>query len=159
MNALAALLLLIVPAEQADAEARARLCILRARHNTAAPQNPASRPLSAKQQPSLGKRASCCTDLEQRAISYPPRSQSGRRWTGCPDWRHLTTGAHAGQFDATWLRSLDANQVQALHADAHEGRVQWQYVTRPARRPVALNSCPGGQCPAPTYTRRVVRRY
>lgn len=141
MNALAALLLAVAPSsDQADAEARAILAIVRAREaSVTQPVAVVTRPANVSPKPA-------------KRNTYPQRSQSGRTWTGCPDWRHLTTGEHAGQFDADWLRTLDAKQLQALHADSHEGRVQWQFVQRPARTPPAV-VCPDGRCPV----RRVYR--
>jgi hypothetical protein len=68
---------------------------------------------------------------------YPLR---GSWWTGCPDWTHLTRGEHAGKFPADWLRTLSAAEVQSLHSDDHEGRVQWGYV--PGRPPVVKQSAP-----------------
>ncbi len=125
MRALAAIAMLLCSAHAtadspADAEARAILAIVRAR------QVSVTQTVAAVTRP-----ANVLRNM------YPQRSQSGRTWTGCGDWRHLTTGAHAGQFDPAWLRTLDAQQLAALHADAHEGRVQWPLVVRPARTPAA----------------------
>jgi hypothetical protein len=54
---------------------------------------------------------------------YPLRTT---RWTGLPKDRaaavqHLSTGAHAGIFDLTWLASLTWDELESLHADHHEG--------------------------------------
>jgi hypothetical protein len=54
---------------------------------------------------------------------YPLRTT---RWTGLPKDRaaavtHLSTGAHAGIFDLTWLASLSMDELESLHADHHEG--------------------------------------
>lgn len=96
---------------------------------------------------------------------YPLR---GSWWTGCSSWAHMTGGAHAGKFDPAWLRGLSWGELQSLHSDDHEGRVQWSRVVRPqvstvAYRPrVAIpqsgviqsrntTACPGGRCPTVRY--------
>lgn len=56
-----------------------------------------------------------------------PWTQGGRHIT----WRHLTQGEHAGKFDQAWLQSLTQLEVEQLHADEHENKVQWAYVVRP----------------------------
>jgi hypothetical protein len=60
-------------------------------------------------------------------IKYPLREHF---WSGCPDWRHLTSGIHAGKFDSGWLKTLSWEELQSLHSDDHEGHVQWKYVVR-----------------------------
>lgn len=86
---------------------------------------------------------------------YPVR---GGWWTGCPNWTHLTRGEHTGQFDHAWLRTLSNAELQSLHSDAHEGRVKWAYVVRPAssgatRQTTAPTSyCPSGRCPSSSYS-------
>lgn len=42
-------------------------------------------------------------------------------------WVHLTQGEHHNQFDYDYLRSLSFEELQSLHSDAHEGKVNWQY--------------------------------
>ena len=87
-----------------------------------------------------------------QAGSYPVR---GRWWTGCSNWHHLTTGEHAGMFDAVWLASLTWEELQSVHADAHEGTVNWTYAKKPPimrslpprHSGVIIQSCPNGQCP------------
>lgn len=56
-----------------------------------------------------------------------PWTQSGRHIT----WRHLTQGEHAGKFNAAWLQSLSRTELEQLHADEHENKVQWSRVVRP----------------------------
>lgn len=107
---------------------------------------------------------------QNHSQSYPVR---GDWWTG-PNGasplgygdgvRHLQGGEHRGKFDPQWLASLNAQQLNSLHSDDHEGRVKWQYAKRPSivsasrstygrythrggRRYVRGN-CPGGFCPA-----------
>jgi hypothetical protein len=58
-------------------------------------------------------------------IKYPVREHF---WTGCSDWTHLTNGVHAGKFDSTWLKLLSWQELQSLHSDDHEGKVQWKFV-------------------------------
>lgn len=71
----------------------------------------------------------------QRVVTraYPVRS-SATWWTGCNSWQHMTAGEHAGQFDTVWLRSLSWGELQSLHSDAHEGRIQWGFVRRAVNR-------------------------
>lgn len=57
--------------------------------------------------------------------AYPIRNSW---WTGCSSWRHLTQGQHAGKFDPNYLQSLNWEELQSLHSDAHEGKVKWSYV-------------------------------
>ncbi len=111
---------------------------------------------------------------------YPLR---GSLWSGCPNWQHLDTGEHRGKFDRAWLASLTPSEVQALHSDDHEGRVNWQYAVRPPSKPspevaktfksnvnppeisishpvtfslpASMSSCPGGNCPAQSQSQRV----
>ena len=92
----------------------------------------------------------------QPSVQLPARVRTGYPvrggwWTGCGGWRHLMQGEHAGKFDAAWLQSLSNSEIQSLHSDDHEGRVKWQYVSRPAiaRAPAyqPQNNCPGGVCP------------
>lgn len=66
---------------------------------------------------------------------YPVRPQS-TWWTDQAtgqyvSWQHLTQGEHVGQFDPAWLQSLSFEQLQSLHADAHENKVNWNYARRP----------------------------
>lgn len=56
---------------------------------------------------------------------YPIR---GSWWTGCSSWTHLTQSVHTGKFPNSWLQTLTNQEVQSLHSDDHEHRVQWQYV-------------------------------
>jgi hypothetical protein len=63
---------------------------------------------------------------------YPLRTT---RWTGLPKDRaaavtHLSTGAHAGIFDLTWLASLSMDELESLHADHHEGCIDETAVKR-----------------------------
>ena len=92
--------------------------------------------------------------------SYPLRRSW---WSGCPDWRHLTTGQHRGLFDTTWLQTLSYEEVQSLHSDHHEGRTKWEFVVRPQLQPTApvaapavRSGCPEGGCP-PTSRRMSIR--
>ena len=66
-----------------------------------------------------------------RRIHYPLRN---RYWTGCDNWRHMTEGPHRGKFDPTWLKSLSKAELQSLHADDHEGKVNWNYAVRGSRK-------------------------
>lgn len=95
---------------------------------------------------------------------YPVR---GGWWSGCPNWTHLTRGEHAGKYDPDWLKSLSNAEIQSLHADDHERRVNSQYVVRPrttttvtvskpvtkVNRPVSSGGCPGGNCPTSRHWR------
>jgi hypothetical protein len=102
---------------------------------------------------------------ESKAVrsGYPTRRGY---WTGCPNWRHLTVGEHAGKFDHAWLQSLSYAEIQSLHSDDHEGRVKWQYAVRPSRKPSTVtyqessSGCPGGVCPSSSRSRgfRLFRR-
>lgn len=84
---------------------------------------------------------------------YPLRTT---RWTGLPKDRaaavqHLSTGAHAGIFDLTWLASLSMDELESLHADHHEGCIDETAVKRakilPAKPlPVATVQQPAPQC-------------
>lgn len=66
---------------------------------------------------------------------YPLRS--GKKWSGCESWQHLTRGEHAGYFDHAWLQSLSWDELQSLHSDHHDdlkhgtNKVQWSRVVRP----------------------------
>jgi len=82
---------------------------------------------------------------------YPLRTT---RWTGLPKDRtaavqHLSTGAHAGIFDLTWLASLSHDELESLHADHHEGCVDETAVKRakimPAK-PLPVASVQQPQC-------------
>lgn len=78
---------------------------------------------------------------------YPVRAMW---WTGCDNWQHMATASkHAGKYPAEWLKSLSNAELQSLHSDDHENKVQWQYV--PAAHPVPAarySACPPGQpCP------------
>lgn len=44
---------------------------------------------------------------------------------------HLSTGEHVGKFDSRWLATLSVAQLESLHSDDHEGRVDWTYAQRP----------------------------
>lgn len=59
--------------------------------------------------------------------TYPLR---GDWWTGCNSWRHMASGVHAGKFAASWLQRLSWPELQSLHSDDHEHRIQWAYITR-----------------------------
>jgi creatinine amidohydrolase/Fe(II)-dependent formamide hydrolase-like protein len=50
---------------------------------------------------------------------YPIRSNW---WSGCKDWKHMTTGIHAGKYDTEWLKSLSNEELQSLHSDDHEAK-------------------------------------
>jgi hypothetical protein len=82
---------------------------------------------------------------------YPLRTT---RWTGLPKDRaaavqHLSTGAHAGIFDLTWLASLSMDELESLHADHHEGCIDETAVKRakilPAK-PLPVASVQPTQC-------------
>lgn len=99
-----------------------------------------------------------------RLAKYPVRtSASGYHWPSsgmshAQKVAHLQSGEHAGQFDAKWLASLSDAELTALHLDHHEGRTQWQFVTRQrAMISFGLNfsaDCPAGNCPATSTFRR-----
>lgn len=79
-------------------------------------------------------------------LGYPVR---GNWWTGCPGWQHLATGEHAGKFDNVWLTTLSWAELQSLHSDDHEGRVNWSRVQRPIARRVGGYyrwECDGQSC-------------
>lgn len=93
-----------------------------------------------------------------RPLTYPSHSVSGRTWR--QDGHAVTashlTGTHG--FDAAFVAKLTQAQRDALHADAHEGRVRSSAVYR--------SDCPDGRCPTVsrsvtttrTYTRGIFRR-
>jgi hypothetical protein len=60
-----------------------------------------------------------------------PRLHARQYWNGCPNWTHLTIGEHRGKFHHGWLQSLSQDAIQRLHADDHEGVVDWSSVVRP----------------------------
>lgn len=107
-------------------------------------------------------------ETEEPEYGYPSYPVRGNWWSGCPDWRHLTVGEHVGKFDPTWLSQLSNAEVQSLHSDDHENKVQWDFVVRgvkptppaqakaPAKAPAkATSDCPGGFCPTgPTMRTR-----
>lgn len=66
------------------------------------------------------------TNPQSSNSSYPLRPQS-TWWTGCSSWVHLTQGVHRGKFDPAYLQSLSWAELQSLHSDSHEGKVNWQY--------------------------------
>lgn len=46
----------------------------------------------------------------------------------CDGWHHLLESPHAHyNFDPKWLKSLSNDEIQSLHSDAHENRVNWNY--------------------------------
>lgn len=94
--------------------------------------------------------------------SYPLRQQ---HWmiNGDPSpsretlLQHLQAGQHAGKWDATWLSQRTLDELRALHADDHEGHVQWHSVVRPRPKAAAATAavaprgywqrvCNGNQC-------------
>ncbi len=107
---------------------------------------------------------------------YPTRSGW---WSVDDEWQpseqylrdHLIEGPeHADRYDTDWLYELTYAEMMSLHSDAHENRVQWDYVyapgqyegvklMRPPSRSVAATApkaaprlqqtCPNGMCPAP----------
>ena len=107
---------------------------------------------------------SSSTDNQGAVAHYPVR---GSWWTGCGSWQHMTQGEHRGKFDANWLKSLSWSELQSLHSDDHEHRVQWSYVNKPSTAAAAGNAgkptarrgflqtwfntapkyCPNGNCP------------
>ena len=58
---------------------------------------------------------------------YPLRASL---WSGCNSYEHMLSGQHAGKFDSQWVRSLSWDELQSLHSDDHEGRVNWNYARR-----------------------------
>jgi hypothetical protein len=92
---------------------------------------------------------------------------------------HLLTGEHRNKWPADWLRSLTTAEAEALHADDHEGKVNWRFIYErdlPVKEtfksdvnpPVNLTlpsssyqSCPGGNCPQSTTSApfRLIRRW
>lgn len=45
------------------------------------------------------------------------------------NWQHLTQGEHAKQrFDSNWLQSLSQPEIEALHADLHEGTLKSGFI-------------------------------
>lgn len=61
-------------------------------------------------------------------IYYPNR---GSLWTHPGSIKqHLLSGEHAGLFAAWWVNGLSSAAANAVHSDAHEGRVKWQYVNK-----------------------------
>lgn len=87
---------------------------------------PAQKPAEAKITPQEPKAT--------ERVGYPTRSM----WWSHPGPRthanlvaHLHAGEHAGLFDPRWLASLNVDQLEALHSDHHEGKVNWAYARRP----------------------------
>jgi hypothetical protein len=71
-------------------------------------------------------------------VRYPIRDKA-TWWSGCPSDRfsaiaHLSSGDHAGLFDAAWLSTLSLEELQSLHSDHHDGCVD---ETRIKRAPLA----------------------
>jgi len=67
-------------------------------------------------------------------VRYPIRDKA-TWWSGCPTDRlaaitHMTSGDHAGLFDAVWLSKLSAEELQSLHSDHHEGCVDETKIKR-----------------------------
>lgn len=102
---------------------------------------------------------------------YPIRPKS-TWWTGCSDWTHLANGKHVGKFPIEWLQTLSNAEVQSLHSDDHENKVNWDYV--PGRSTKATqtenvdaiapiptviynspiqSNCPNGNCPPSQFQR------
>lgn len=79
-------------------------------------------------------------NIVQRAArrGYPVRqgwwTQNGQHLNS---YAHLTTGRHAGKYDTAWLKGLTREEINSLHSDDHEGRVNWKYAVRPAKAPAA----------------------
>jgi hypothetical protein len=60
--------------------------------------------------------------------------------------QHFQTGEHAGKFPVDWLRGLAREEKESLHTDAHEGKVQWDYVLgtdKSQSKPGDIRSKPG----------------
>lgn len=72
--------------------------------------------------------------IAERQQSYRTRAKS-EWWTSPAKTRedlirHLQGGEHAGKFTLAYLQSLTWEQLNALHSDDHERRVQWPLVSR-----------------------------
>lgn len=67
--------------------------------------------------------------------SYPLRKSwwnTGQKGRFVSNYRHLTEGQHAGKFDVAWLKTLDYYELNALHSDDHDGKVNWRFAKRAA---------------------------
>lgn len=84
-------------------------------------------------------------EKQNTRVGYPIR---GSYWTGCSSWVHMTTGVHAGKYPISWLKTLTWEELQSLHSDDHENRVQWDYVRRATNNiRQTVPYCPDGRCP------------
>jgi len=82
------------------------------------PKCPATVKLYAKRLERMAKQV--------KRVKYPLRSAW---WTGCNDWRHLANfHVHRNKFDREWLQLLTWGELQSLHSDDHEDKVQWRFV-------------------------------
>lgn len=126
--------------------------------DVAPPPAPSAKPYAPAPQ------AAPAAPVAPQASGYPLRS---RWYTGCSNWKHMTTAEHAGKFDAAWLQSLSWGELQSLHSDHHDelrgfGRVHWDRVVRavskaPAAKAPVQSNCPDGMS-CPTNGSRPVRR-
>lgn len=73
--------------------------------------------------------------LEQRRTSsYPVRtSPTWWKWSAGVSGRdekihHLATGEHAGKFPREWLAGLTDPELESVHSDDHDGRLQRQFI-------------------------------
>lgn len=111
-----------------------------------------------------------------QGIQKSPPMRSGVYRARSYEW-HLTSGEsrgslishlstpqrehHGAYFDRGWLSTLTYNELVGVHSDAHNNRVQWQYVGRVSAAPVVSvqrtytysSNCPGGICPTGRPTR------
>lgn len=81
---------------------------------------------------------------------------------------HMSSGAHYGKYDVSWLQGLSHAEIESLHKDDHGGTLQMAYVVRPTTvsglnsrnimqlpnrqlyyQPAYDSACPGGVCPTP----------
>jgi hypothetical protein len=60
---------------------------------------------------------------EWKLIGYNNDANALRNHLAAPSEEH-----HGAYFDRAWLAELNLTELQGLHSDAHNNRVQWQYV-------------------------------
>lgn len=119
---------------------------------------PSPQPLTAKPTSSTAPMDSSAFDVfglppavSVRRLIYPVRPKE-TWWTNCPTDKpglieHLTSGAHAGRFDKSWLQTLTIEELQSLHSDNHDFTTRWDAVVQPKPTAIATKQT---QAPAPS---------
>jgi hypothetical protein len=91
-------------------------------------------------------------DVAAAISRHQPYPTAHRRsnWSHPGNIRSHVLAEHSRDVDPAWIAAQSDASLRAFHSDHHEGRVQWQFVTRAtsAAKPRAVQACPGGVCPA-----------